>query len=65
MWVRGTCAGHALYRTAVTDTDGIVSTDHVLAELGPGTILPEIPNWVEAWIAAEDLRPWPPMQSHS
>ena len=65
MWVRGTCAGHALYRTAVTNADGIVSTDHILAELGPKTTLPKIPNWVEAWITAEDLRPWPPMQSYS
>ena len=65
MWVRGTCAGHVLYRTAITNADGIVSTDHILAELGLETTLPEIPNWVEAWITAEDLRPWPPMQSYS
>ena len=65
MWVSGTCAGHALYRTAVTNADGIVSTDHILAELGPETTLPETPNWVEAWITAEDLRPWPPMQSNA
>ena len=26
MWVRGICAGHALYRTAVTNSGGIVST---------------------------------------
>jgi acyl-CoA thioesterase FadM len=63
MWVRGTCAGHALYRTAVTNSGGIVSTDQVLAELGPDITLPQIPDWVEAWIVAEDLRPWPPMQT--
>ena len=62
MWVRGICAGHALYRTAVTDENGIVSTDRVLAELAGGVILPEMPDWIAAWSAAEDLRPWPPMQ---
>jgi len=47
----------------VTNSDGIVSTDQVLAELGPDITLPQIPDWVEAWVAAEDLRPWPPMQT--
>ena len=61
MWVRGTCAGHALYRTAVTNADGIVPIDNLRAELSPDTPLPPIPEWVAAWIAAEDLRPWPPM----
>ena len=62
MWVRGTCAGHALYRTAVTNADGIVPIDNLRAELNPNTPLPPIPEWVAAWITAEDLRPWPPMQ---
>ena len=62
MWVHDICAGHALYRTAVTDTDGIVTTDRILKELGPNINLNEIPNWVSAWITAEKLRPWPPMQ---
>ena len=60
MWVGGTCAGHVLYRSAVTDANGIVPTGKVLAELGTDIALPEIPNWVAAWIAADDLRPWPP-----
>ncbi|MGB0798551.1 MAG: thioesterase family protein [Planktomarina sp.] len=63
MWVRGTCAGHALYRTAVTDKNGIVPTDLVQAEFGSGVELPPIPDWVAAWIKTEDLRPWPPMDA--
>jgi hypothetical protein len=62
MWVRGTCTGHALYRTAVTNADGIVPISKLRAELNPDTPLPPIPEWVAAWITAEDLRPWPPMQ---
>jgi hypothetical protein len=61
MWVRGTCTGHALYRTAVTNADGIVPIETLQAELNPNTPLPAIPEWVAAWITAEDLRPWPPM----
>jgi len=62
MWVRGTCTGHALYRTAVTDANGIVPISKLRVELNPDTPLPPIPEWVAAWITAEDLRPWPPMQ---
>ena len=60
--MRGTCTGHALYRTAVTNADGIVPISKLGTELNPDTQLPPIPEWVAAWITAEDLRPWPPMQ---
>lgn len=63
MWVKGQCAGHALYRTAVTDKNGIVPTDKVLAEILPDGQRPDVPEWVAAWAAAEDKRPWPPMQT--
>lgn len=63
MWRRdGQCAGHILYRAAVTDQDGIVGTDRVLAALGQAGATRPIPDWVAKWIAAEDARPWPPMQ---
>lgn len=57
---RGTCCGHALYRTAVTDANGIVGTEKVANALG-FTEKPVLPDWVVAWAAAEDKRPWPPM----
>ncbi len=64
MWKSdGACASHAVYRAAVTDRRGIVATDRVLEAL---QIAPELarplPGWVSAWLAAEDARPWPPMQ---
>jgi len=51
-----------LYRTAVTNENGIVNTDDVLLELGKELHLPPIPIWISSWISAEKLRPWPPMQ---
>lgn len=62
LWLRdGTCAGHALFRSAVTDQSGIVPPERVLAALGVTAPSPPMPGWVAAWAAAEDLRPWPPM----
>lgn len=63
MWKKsGDCAGHALYRTAVTGPGGIVPPDEVIRELGhePGQY--PMPDWVRAWSDAEAQRPWPPMQ---
>jgi hypothetical protein len=63
MWKsNGECANHAVYRSAVTDQNGIVTTDRVTAALGVSQTPLPMPDWVAAWIAAEDLRPWPPMQ---
>ena len=63
MWkTDGACASHVLYRAAVTDKNGIVSPDRVLAAMGQSESSPETPDWIAAWIKAEALRPWPPMQ---
>jgi acyl-CoA thioesterase FadM len=63
MWRRdGACAGHILYRAAATDGNGIVGTDRLLQALGHAGAARPIPDWVARWIAAEDARPWPPMQ---
>lgn len=58
----GECASHALYRAAAVDKNGIVGTDRLLAALGHPGAQCTIPDWVAKWIAAEDDRPWPPMQ---
>ncbi|MDD9741283.1 MULTISPECIES: acyl-CoA thioesterase [Marinovum] len=61
MWKNnGECASHAMYRTAVTGPKGIVSPAELLAEIGAEG-MPELPDHIKAWIAAEDARPWPPM----
>ncbi len=57
---RGECAGHALYRMAVTGAAGIVPPAEVASEIGLPPTGPELPHWVRAWIEAEDHRPWPP-----
>lgn len=61
MWKQdGTCANQIVYRAAVTDKNGIVSTDRVVAALGSKVETKELPEWVKAWIEADAKRPWPP-----
>lgn len=62
MWKSdGGCASHVLYRAAVTDANGIVSPQRVLAAMGQPETSPQMPEWVVAWCAGEAQRPWPPM----
>lgn len=60
MMVRGTVTSQAVFRSAVTDPDGIVSPDRLLAELAPDHPPITLPDWVQSWITAEAERPWPP-----
>lgn len=60
MWLKGVCTSHVLYRSAVTDQNGIVPPEKVVAAVKPGAVSPPIPKWIAAWIAAEEDRPWPP-----
>jgi len=63
MWQQnGQCANHILYRAAVTAKTGIVPPETVKADMGADVDRPAQPDWVRAWIAAEAMRPWPPMQ---
>lgn len=63
MWKRnGECASHVLYRSAVTDENGIITPDRVLTAMGLPTTSPDMPDWVAEWCAADAHRPWPPMQ---
>jgi acyl-CoA thioesterase FadM len=59
MWRGGECTSHALIRMAVVGKSGMVPPAEVAsamtAEEGPA-----LPAWVEAWIAADATRPWPP-----
>jgi hypothetical protein len=62
MWkANGDCANHALLRTVVTDKNGIVPPERVIKAWGQDIPTPDLPDWVQAWCAAEDQRPWPPM----
>lgn len=55
---RKICAS-ALIKVCVTSKDGLVPAPEVLKALGEEDNLAEIPEWVNAWIEAESLRPWP------
>lgn len=60
LWVGADCAVHALFRTAVTDKDGIVRPERLMADMGLTPPSPELPDWVKNWIDADKTRPWPP-----
>ncbi|MFT6073985.1 MAG: acyl-CoA thioesterase FadM [Yoonia sp.] len=60
IWIGKDCAVQALFRAAVTDKNGIVSPAVVFAHVGHDGKSPEKPAWVQAWIDADNTRPWPP-----
>ncbi len=62
LWRGETCCSHILYRSAVTDKNGIVPPQKVMQAMGKDEPSPPLPGWVRAWIAAESERPWPPMR---
>jgi len=63
MWRRdGECTSHALIRMAVTGPKGIVAPADLAKEMGFHDPSPALPDWVQAWVAADAKRPWPPMQ---
>ncbi|MCV2881751.1 acyl-CoA thioesterase [Actibacterium sp. XHP0104] len=61
MWRRGECANEALYRVAIVGAQGIVAPAEIARILGWNTQSPDLPDWVQAWCDAENLRPWPPV----
>ncbi|MRX51507.1 thioeseterase [Paracoccus sp. S-4012] len=61
IWRRGECHNHMLLRSAVTSSAGIVPPSRVLEAMGHDGPAPELPGWVQDWIAAEAGRPWPPV----
>jgi len=60
MWIGKNCANQILYRSAVTDRNGIVPTQKVADALNYKASTPLLPSWVQAWIDADHQRPWPP-----
>ena len=60
MWLGPECASHILVRSAITSSQGIVAPARLLEAMGPDTVSPALPVWVNAWIEAEAVRPWPP-----
>lgn len=61
MWRKGEALNHILIRLAATDDNGILAPEKLIAAMGhQGHPLPQLPDWVKAWVAAESQRPWPP-----
>ena len=63
IWVGDTCAVQALYRSAVTDKNGLVNPEIVFAAAGMTETPPDLPAWIQNWVDAEATRPWPPEQT--
>ncbi len=62
MWRAGEALNNLLIRTATTDANGIVPPARLAAALGQADRQgPALPGWVQAWVDAEALRPWPPV----
>lgn len=60
IWVGENCATQALYRSAVTDKNGIVNPMRVFEAAGFTEDAPTLPDWVQNWVDAEATRIWPP-----
>ncbi len=60
IWLGDECANHMVLRSAIASPAGIVPPARLLAVMGEGAESPPLPDWVEQWIAAEAVRPWPP-----
>jgi acyl-CoA thioesterase FadM len=54
---RGRVCSSALIRAAVTSKTGLVPVADVLDAMGASHWNPSLPEWVKAWIEADDLRP--------
>jgi acyl-CoA thioesterase FadM len=61
-WRGDDCTAAMLLRSAVTSKAGLVPPREVMAALGQPTQSPQLPQWVQTWITADGLRPWPPQR---
>jgi acyl-CoA thioesterase FadM len=63
MWrPNGECANHILIRGAIVKKGKMVSPIELLShiDIDPNLTSPTLPDWVQAWICADQERPWPP-----
>ncbi|GLS85996.1 thioesterase [Cypionkella aquatica] len=62
-WRGDECTSHMLLRYAFISKRGMVKPAEVIAALGHPAQCPVMPDWITAWIAADAMRPWPPLRS--
>jgi len=60
IWLGDECATQVLYRSAVTDKNGIIAPERVFADVGYEGTAPTLPDWAQNWVDADNTRPWPP-----
>ena len=60
IWIGDDCAAQGLFRSAVTDKNGIVRPRKLFDHIGYTGDKPVLPSWAQAWIEADQTRPWPP-----
>lgn len=62
MWRGDDCTSHVLIRSAIVSKAGIVPPVELAKASAIPPDSPVLPDWVKAWIAAEAMRPWPPLR---
>lgn len=60
MWRAGECTSGILIRSAVISKGGMIPATEAMLALGVTAASPPLPDWVQAWIAGDAARPWPP-----
>ena len=60
MWRGDVACNHALLRTGVTSKGKLAPVGAVAEAMGVSDTSPDLPDWVQAWAAADGSRPWPP-----
>ena len=60
MWQGDTAMNQMLLRAAIRDKSGTLPPGEFLSRMGHSTEQPGLPDWVKAWMEADDNRPWPP-----
>lgn len=61
IWINDTCAVQALYRSAVTDKNGLIEPARLMTAMNLDEAAPTLPDWVQNWIFSDATRPWPPL----
>ena len=64
MWKGDDCTSHILIRSALIGAgrSGIIAPKELALACGLSGESPALPDWVQAWIAGDAIRAWPPQR---